>query len=194
MGAERTDLREAVLELASVSGVVANVCDHAEHNEPYATGDIERSGERLRSLAVSLAHGRGRSPVALYRDRLRVIEWRNVVHHDDAFDGPSAIQEAISWRALQLVQLAHDRYYHADVAGLSKSDQLRHYALHVAKIAGAAADTVQGRCSVDDFVARRVADTLLFGLKLATVAGQRLSADLVPERRQAAALRDGLRV
>ena len=50
--------------------------------------------------------------------------------------GHKAIYTANSWRALQLVQAEHDRHYHPDVCGLTKGEQLRHYALHLAKIVG----------------------------------------------------------
>jgi len=78
------------------------------------------------------------------------------------------------WRALQLVQDEHDQAYHFDVVGLTKSDQLRHYALHVAKLAGACADAARGDLGHEDFLARRVPDMLLFGVKLATVTSEKL--------------------
>jgi hypothetical protein len=60
------------------------------------------------------------------------------------------------------------------VVGLTKSDQLRHYALHLAKLAAATAGIVRGEVEVEDWIARRLPDMFLFGLKLATVTGQKL--------------------
>lgn len=173
------DLIEAALELSSIAGVVANVCDHAEHNETADPMEIRVAGQRLRAVAVRLAESSGRLLTSLYRDRLRAIETRNVLHHANAFNGPANVVETASWRDLQLVQIEHDRYYHPDVVGLTKADQLRHYALHVAKLAAAAADTARELNSQDDFMSRRVPDVMLFGLKLATVTGEKLTDEPV---------------
>jgi hypothetical protein len=172
---QNEELIEVALELASVAGVVANVCDHAEHNESADPMEIRVAGQRLRAVAVRLATSAGRSMTSLYRERLRAIEARNVLHHDAAFDGPALVAETASWRDLQLVQIHHDRFYHPDVVGLTKADQLRHYALHLAKLAAAAADTARELTSQEDFLSRRVPDMLLFGAKLATVAGEKLT-------------------
>lgn len=168
-------LRELALELASLAGVVANVCDHAEHNEPMDMREVRESGQRLRAMALAAASAAERDPIALYGERLGAIELRNVLHHADAFDGPSAISRARTWRDLQLAQIEHDRWYHIDVIGMPKAEQLRHYALHLAKLAAAAADVAQTGTGHDDFVVRRVADMLLFGIKLSTVTGERLT-------------------
>src|SRR5207244_1518377 len=101
----------------------------------------------------------------LYAERLGAIEARNVVARLGAYDGHAAALAATTWRQLQVVQIEHDRYYHADVAGLAKAEQLRHYALHLVKIVGAFACPADP----DDVVSRRLADTLLFAIKLHTV-------------------------
>jgi len=76
---------------------------------------------------------------------------------------------------LQRLQWEHDRNYHPDVLGLSRYDQLRHHAFHLAKLAGAAADAASGEPS--DLLRRRLPDLLLFGLKLAT-----LTIDQLPDQ------------
>jgi len=167
----------AALELGSIAGVVANVCDHVEHNEAADPMEVRVAGQRLRSIAVRLASSSGRSIIDLYAERLRVIETRNVLHHHGGFDGAAAIDDTASWRELQLLQIEHDRSYHPDVFGLAKADQLRHYALHLAKLAAAAADTARGFIAPEDFLVRRVPDMLLFGVKLATVTGEKLGDD-----------------
>jgi hypothetical protein len=175
-------LRSALIELASIAGIVANVCDHAEHNEAYSFDDVGEAADRLRDLALELAAHFRRSPAGLYAKRLAAIERRNVVYDASGFDGERAVMDAATWRDLQLVQIAHDRYYHADVVGLAKYDQLRHCALHLAKLAGATADVLAGRAELEDYLTRRVADMLLFGIKLASLAGQRLASDLMVRR------------
>lgn len=179
MPLSRQQLADEALELSSVARVVANVCDHVEHNEAADPKDIRMAGRRLRLAALRLAPATGQSIVSLYRRRLREIELRNVLHHPGAFDGASMVAETVSWRELQLVQIQHDRVYHPDVIGLTKSDQLRHYALHLAKLAGATADAARGLVAEDDFIARRLPDVLLFGIKLATVTGEKLQDDAV---------------
>jgi hypothetical protein len=59
---------------------------------------------------------------------------------------------------------------------------LRHYALHVAKLAGATAAVVRGDAEAPDSLARRVPVMLLFGLKLATETGLKLSEEPLPPR------------
>lgn len=164
----------AALELSSIAGVVGNVCDHTEHNEAADPMDVRIAGQRLRAVAVRLANGSGRSITSLYGERLRMIEARNVLHREGGFDGAALVNETASWRELQLLQIEHDRFYHPDVIGLTKADQLRHYALHLAKLAAAAADTARGFTPPEDFLSRRVPDMLLFGVKLATVTGEKL--------------------
>jgi len=51
------DLVEATLALSSIAGVVANVCDHAEHNEAADPMEVRVAGQRLRTVAVRLAGG-----------------------------------------------------------------------------------------------------------------------------------------
>jgi hypothetical protein len=166
-----------VLELARIAGDVANVCDHAEHNEPVDLECIRQSGQKLRALAMSTAEEFGTDGLALYSQRLALIENRNVSHHELSFDGKRSAEAAQTWRDLQLVQAEHDRSYHPDVIGLKKADQLRHYALHLAKLAGAGAGVIAGDVDETDFVTRRVADMLLFGIKLSTVSGEKLAVE-----------------
>jgi hypothetical protein len=97
-----------------------------------------------------------------------------VLFEDGGYDGASAVPPRPTWRQVQLAQVEHDRFYHADVLGLCKLDQLRHYALHVAKLAGAVASTLRGDTPLDDLLSRRVPDMIIFGVKLATVIGERL--------------------
>jgi hypothetical protein len=175
MTLSRDELIDAALELGSIAGVVADVCDHVEHNESADPADVRMAGQRLRALSAQLATCAGEPIEKLYGERLCAIEHRNVLHHPGALDGPDLLVGAKSWRDLQLVQVAHDRFYHPDVIGLTKADQLRHYALHLAKLAGAAAEAARGHTPLDDFVRRRVPDILLFGIKLATVTGDKLS-------------------
>lgn len=175
----RDDLVSAALDLATASAAVSNYCDHIEHNEFADIEDVRDAGAVLRTTAVRLSSVGGYDPVELYARRLAAIEARHVLHTEDSFDGEAAALEIADWRGLQLVQADHDRAYHADVIGLTKCDQLRHYALHVAKLAGATAQAARGELDRADWLRRRVPDMLLFGLKLATVTSEALPAEEV---------------
>ena len=175
-------LHDSALRLAVVSAAVANYCDHVEHNEPADIEIVRRAGEELRMTAVELSWSAGVDAIELYAARLAAIESRNVLSHEGSYDGAAATRDVGSWRALQVVQVGHDRAYHPDVAGLAKWDQLHHYALHLAKLAGATAAVARGDAHRDDWLARRVPDMLLFGLKLATVSGQKLADEALPRQ------------
>lgn len=179
MSFSRADLVKAALDLATASAAVSNFCDHVEHNERAEIADVQTAAATLRETAVWLSRMGGRNPVELYADRLASIEARNVLHFEGALDSAAEARQAGDWRSLQIIQAEHDHAYHADVVGLTKSDQLRHYALHVAKLAGATAQVATGELSQADWLQRRVADMLLFGLKLSTVTSERLPATAV---------------
>lgn len=172
---------EASVKLALAAGSVANYCDSVEHNEPADTAWVTEAGATLRSVATELAAAIDEELVALYAARLESIEQRGVAASlPGAFSGSAAAREARTWFDLQLVQVQHDRHFHPDVAGLSKYDQLRHYAFHLAKLAAAATGGLEDEQLRADVVERRLADTLLFGLTLATVMGQRLEQVPLP--------------
>jgi hypothetical protein len=169
--------RDMVNSLATAAGQVANYCDSVEHNETAERAWVLDAAEILRSAAFSLADLIEEDVVELYARRLALIEQRGVAGAlPEAFDGSAAAREATTWLDLQLVQLRHDRHFHPDVAGLSKYDQLRHYAFHLAKLVAAFTAAQVDEGSRADAVARRLADTLLFGLALETVMGERLEA------------------
>lgn len=183
MSFSRAQLVDAALDLATASAAVSNYCDHVEHNERADVEDVREAGAVLRATGVRLSRLGGYDPVELYARRLAVIEERNVLHSEGTFDGEGTARAAADWRGLQLVQAAHDRAYHADVVGLTKCDQLRHYALHVAKLAGGTARVARGEVPRMDWLERRVPDMLLFGLKLATVTSQVLPVEGVEDSR-----------
>jgi len=176
---QRKDLIEALLDLAPASAAVANYCDHVEHNERVEIAWVRDAARVLRETALRLCELAEVDPVELYAARLAAIEERNVHHSAESHDGAAAARGVRDWRALQLVQDGHDHAYHYDVVGLTKSEQLRHYALHVAKLAGACAEAAQGRLDQDDFLSRRVADMFLFGIKLSTVTSEKLPSEPV---------------
>jgi hypothetical protein len=169
------------LDLAVRAAAVANYCDHVDHNEATDREWITGSGRRVREMACEIAEHEGLDLLALYVDRLRAIEQRNPLFKAGGFEGGELAAEANTWHQLQLAQAAHDRHYHPDVIGLSKFDQLRHYSLHLTKLAGALAEVAQTG-EREDFLGRRLPDLLLFGVKLATVSGKALPEKQLAQR------------
>jgi hypothetical protein len=170
------DFRGLALALAPAAAAVANYCDHTEHNEIAHTEWVIGAAEEVRTLVIEFAARAGVDLIELYAERLGCVEERNVLARPGGYDGHSAALAAETWRALQVVQVEHDRYYHGDVVGLAKGEQLRHYALHLSKIVGAFAEARDA----EDLVSRRLPDALLFALKLHTVMGNRLPSERVP--------------
>ncbi len=164
-----------LISVAQDAATVANVCDHVEHNEHADISDVRVAASRLRTAGIALAVQFELDPVGLYRNRLVAVERRNVLFDPDLFDAAGAVPTDATWAQLQRVQIAHDRAYHPDVLGMPKLEQLRHYALHVAKLAGAIASTLDGSVAPEDLARRRLPDCLIFGIKLSTVTGERLA-------------------
>jgi hypothetical protein len=181
---DKGQFRRFALAAAPKAAAVANYCDHVEHNESAETSWVTEAAAGLSRLAFELAHTAGVDLLELYAERLGAIEARNVLAHPGGFDGHAAALAASSWRDLQLVQIEHDRSYHADVIGLAKVEQLRHYALHLAKIVGAFAEAADH----DELINRRLPDVLLFAMKLQTVMGKRLSDEPLPQHRRSGQL------
>jgi hypothetical protein len=173
---ESVDFQQFALALAPKGAAVANYCDHVEHNETAEPSWVVDAASELSRAAFHFAQDAKADLVELYSDRLGMIEARNVLAGPGGFSGREAALKARSWRELQLVQIDHDRYYHPDVFGLAKTDQLRHYAFHLAKIVGAFADAADP----EELMKRRLPDVLLFAIKLQTVMGERLSEERLP--------------
>jgi hypothetical protein len=168
--------QDFALRLAPPTAAVANYCDHVEHNEMADRAWVLDAGVQLRELACELSTNSGLSLFDLYAERLGEIEARNVLAQPGGYDGHRAALGAHTWRDLQLAQADHDRHYHPDVVGMAKDQQLRHYALHLAKAVGAFAEPRDE----DELLHRRLPDVLLFAIKLSTVMGERLAEESLP--------------
>ncbi|WP_155892124.1 hypothetical protein [Conexibacter woesei] len=166
----------AAADLAIAAAAVSNFCDHLEHCEANERADVAQAARTLRNLALVLAEVEGVNLIELYGARLNAIERRHPMNPVDGFIGGERVRDAGTWDDLQEIQWNHDRLYHPDVVGLAKFEQARHCALHLAKLAGAAATATRDPDQRPDFIDRRLPDTLLFGLKLATLFGERLPA------------------
>jgi hypothetical protein len=171
----------ALRESSRIAGIVATYCDKTEHNEPSSAHDLLEAGRRLRDLSLALAAELCVEPISAYAERLRDLEAKSPM--EPLLPAPAAeVARARTWRDLQVAQLRHDRHFHLDVAGLSKHDQLVHISLHLTKLNGALTLLFGADPGVTaDFARRRLPDFMLFGVKLATVAGQRLPEDPLPQ-------------
>ncbi len=168
------NLQQALNAAAAAAAAVANYCDHVEHVEAADRATITEAGETYRRLAIELAVRAGVDIFDAYADRLAAIEQRNVLSVEASFDAAAAVRAASVWSDLQRIQIAHDRAYHPDVLGLARIDQVRHYAFHLSKLVGALAAVAAGKVEWAAFASSRLADMMLFGIKLATVTNTRL--------------------
>lgn len=166
--------RSSLEELVDLAGLVATWCDRAEHNEGADRAELLCLGRRTRALGLLLLLEAGLDPLPAYAARLRDLEARNVLLDEAATDVASHLLAAKTWRQAQLVQAEHDRAFHPDVIGLPKVRQLQHYALHLAKLARHLQLAARSDENWRSWTAGRVADVLVFGVKLATVTNHRL--------------------
>jgi len=164
-----------VLALAEAAGRLASFCDRLEHGESANRAVVQETGALLRGAAFAYAQENGQDLVGLYARRLGRSERNHVLGTAGDFDGEQAVRGARTLRDLQVAQIGHDRAFRPDVSGLSRYEQLRHCALHLAKLAGSAAEAYKDRSQLPDFHERRLPDALLFGLKLATLVDERLA-------------------
>lgn len=177
ISADRLDI--AARTLVRVTGTLARFCDRAEHNEGVSRDLIITAGEDLRMTAMALLRDHGIDPLDAYASRLAQIEARHPLAGANLFEADQEIRYVKTWRELQRAQARHDAVYHPDVAGLAKIDQLRHYTLHLAKLAWLLQDAANEQDTGGDIVNERVPDVLVFGVKLATVCGQLLADEPV---------------
>jgi hypothetical protein len=179
-------LDDQLRSLIKVAAALAAYCEHVEHNEPHQVADAVAAGEQLRRIASTLAHSVGVSLLASYSARIAEIESASV-HSATAISGiedlagADALRHATTWRHVQAAQLIHDRRFHPDVFGLSKLDQLRHYTLHVTKLAGLLVDAGNEN-SWPSFVQCRLPDLAVFGVKLATACNHALPDEPVDSK------------
>ncbi len=184
-------LQEDLVDVARAAAAVANYCDHAEHNEFVDAAWVLDAGATVRTVARRIAEREDIDLREAYARRLDGIEGRNVQRVANDFAGGDAARAATTWLDLQAVQAKHDSVFHPDVVGLHKAEQLRHYALHLAKLTGAIAEVSVDASDREDFLARRLPDLLLFGLKLPTVMGHRLTDTPALQRAESGVLTCG---
>jgi hypothetical protein len=167
-------LQQGLPKLVEFSGVIGQYCDRADHNEATSPETIREVGWGLRKLAQTIAAELGLDLRSLYAERVARVEAAHILGGQGFFDGGKSIREGTTWHAWQIAQMNHDRVYHPDVAGLPKNSQLSHIGHHIAKLAWRMQQTITSADKRDEFLINRVADLVLFGVKLATVTGQRL--------------------
>ena len=171
--------KAGLIEVVRATGVLANYCDHIEHNELAERADLVNVGAEIRKVAIRLFAAADEDPIAAYAERLGRVESRYPQASAGGFDGRGVVSAARTWGDLQRAQARHDATYHADVIGMSKLDQLRHYTFHVAKLAWQLQEALADEARMPAFLQDRLPDLLLFGIKLATVIGIKLPDDPV---------------
>ena len=171
---DRELLEASQRALTRAAADLAGFCEHVEHNEPNSVESAARAGDRLRQIASQLSVRGGVSLVAKYAARIRAVEEKSLLRHASLFEdemslaGAEALTFATTWDELQVGQIIHDRQFHPDVFGMPKIEQIRHYTLHVTKLAGLFVDAIDND-EWDAFQRERLADIAIFGVKIATV-------------------------
>ena len=173
------DVDDTVRVLVRLTGQLARFCDRAEHNEGTERGIVGTVAGELRLSALRLLEICGADPIAAYLTRLAEIEARHPLAGEGLFEAAGEVGRAKTWRDLQRSQARHDAVYHPDVVGLAKIDQLRHYTLHLAKLAWLLQEYTVAGDPVDASAEARVVDLLVFGVKLSTVCGELLPEEAV---------------
>jgi hypothetical protein len=171
-------LRAELPVLIRTAGELARHCDRAEHNEQVERTTLTHAGAQLRAMARRLAAEFQVRLQERYADRLDVVESRHPLSGGGTFDGGDAVRISKTMLELQRAQIRHDAVYHPDVAGMPKYAQLRHFTLHLTKLSMLLLDAIEGR-DRDEFLTERLADLFIFGIKLSTVAGERLPDDVI---------------
>ena len=172
-------LEESQRAVTRAAADLAGFCEHVEHNEPNSVESAANAGDRLREIASQLSVHCRVSLVARYAARIRAVEEKSLLRHATLFEdemslvGADALTLATTWDELQIGQIIHDRQFHPDVFGMPKIDQIRHYTLHVTKLAGLFVDAIDNN-NWDAFQQDRLADIAIFGVKIATVCNVKL--------------------
>ncbi|MFC6609810.1 hypothetical protein ACFQFC_22605 [Amorphoplanes digitatis] len=164
--------------LIRTAAELARHCDRAEHNEQVDRAKLLGAAADLRAMGWRLSAGFGADLRQRYADRLEMLESRHPLAGGGAFDGGEAVRVSKTLLELQRAQIRHDMVYHPDVAGMPKYAQLRHFTLHLTKLTALLLDAIDGH-DRDDFVNHRIADIFIFGIKISTVAGERLSEEVI---------------
>ena len=181
---DREFLEASQRALTRAAADLAGFCEHVEHNEPNSVESAASAGDRLRQIASQLSVRGGVSLVAKYAARIRAVEEKSLLRHASLFEdemslaGAEALTFATTWDELQVGQIIHDRQFHPDVFGMPKIEQIRHYTLHVTKLAGLFVDAIDND-EWDAFQRERLADIAIFGVKIATVCNVELPREIV---------------
>ncbi|MEU7904251.1 hypothetical protein [Actinoplanes sp. NPDC049118] len=157
---------------------LARHCDRAEHNEQVDREKLLRAAADLRAMGWRLAEASGIDLRQRYSERLDMLESRHPLAGGGGFDGGEAVLVSKTLLELQRAQIRHDMAYHPDVAGMPKYAQLRHFTLHLTKLTALLLDAIEGH-DRDDFINNRIADIFIFGIKISTVASERLSDEVI---------------
>lgn len=180
---DRALLERCTRSVTRAAATFAGFCEHVEHNEANSIADVLDAAKTLRTVAGELASEIGISLYEAYASRIEMVERSSIHRHvagaaNTSLGGFDALQASSTWEQVQVAQVVHDRQFHPDVFGLSKFDQMRHYTLHVTKLAGFMVDAVEFD-DLPSFAGERLADLAIFGVKVATVCNERLPATSV---------------
>ena len=166
-----------LIDIAKGSALISNYCDHCEHAETSKASWGIECGDILQDVAVQIGRHEKVDLHTLYAERLERVEHRNLFWESpEAPNGRELVLSASDWRGLQNAQITHNIYYNPDVTYMSRMNQMRHYAFHVAKLTGAVANQVESG-PTEEFISTRLPDMLIFRVLIATTMSQKLPED-----------------
>jgi hypothetical protein len=165
-------VRSAALELVEATAEIARYCDHVDHVELAEVQSVLEAAASIRSSASVLAGASGQRLQQAWADRLAAFESRHPVLEPS--EAPESIRVSRTWRELQLAQYGHDAIFHPDILGLTRHDQLVHAVVHLVKAQGALCRSLRAPDPAEN-VAIHAVDCAVFGVKIATLCGERLT-------------------
>ncbi len=170
-------VQSAAQDLLEATAEVARYCDHVDHAEPAEVRSVLEAAASIRASASKLASESGHGLQEAWADRLAKFELRHPVLEPSS--APASIRAGRTWRALQLAQYEHDALFHPDILGLTRHDQLIHAVVHLVKAQGALCRATRTADPAPE-MARRAVDCAVFGVKIATLCGERLTDEHGP--------------
>ena len=171
---ELTTNLDTLHNLNEVVSKLSTYLEHAEHCEPTDVADIDWASDQLLSIASSLSEQYDVDIGLALLERLNSIRTKRGVFTSEATSFAQVIEEAETWRMLQVGQFLHDKQCHTNVINNIEDAQLRHYTLHLAKLPFHFSAALQANNMSHFFESGRFADLIAFGLKLATLRKREL--------------------
>ena len=165
--------------LVHVAGSLATHCERVENNEVSSVEDVELVAEHLFDTAFNLAQHAGVDLDIIYMDKIREIEASSLRSQiQPAILNRPSVEPPLTWQAMQIKQIEHNRIFNSDVVGRAGYDQLRLHALQLTRLLGSLWET---RYSGLAGYARHTGDITMLALNLSILQNMDLPEQPVSE-------------